>query len=150
MGSLKPKESIPSCLQSTQLIRSNQETNLVQILAKSWRKNILPSTTGSPLPSPLPTTDGRPYPTVAGRPQERNFYDESMKFNCSSQFLLLIESKVCVLDSIDSRFFIGSWSFKSSTEILQIKEEILGEIGSKFNNCKRIHIISFPPLIFNF
>ncbi|KAI5663380.1 hypothetical protein M9H77_22703 [Catharanthus roseus] len=119
MGSLRPKESIPSCLQSTQLNRSNQGTNLQEILAKSWRKNTLQSS--------LPIDDGSPYPVIDGRPQED---DESMEFNCSSQFFLLIES----------RLFIGSWSFKSSIKVLQIKEEILGEIGSKFNSYNRIYI----------
>ncbi|KAI5654528.1 hypothetical protein M9H77_31715 [Catharanthus roseus] len=111
MGSLKAMESIPSCLQSTQLIRSNQGTNLDQILDKSWRKYTLLLTTGSLLPSLLPTTDGGVRLTVAGRPREGNFV-----------------------------LFIGSWSFKSSIEVPQIKEEILGDIWIQFFKYNMIHI----------
>ncbi|KAI5681986.1 hypothetical protein M9H77_03214 [Catharanthus roseus] len=53
MESLRPKESIPSCLQSIQLIRSNQGTNLEWNSAKYWRKHTLPSMAGSPLPMPV-------------------------------------------------------------------------------------------------
>ncbi|KAI5681015.1 hypothetical protein M9H77_02242 [Catharanthus roseus] len=49
MRSLKAKESIPSCLQSTELIRSNEGTNLEQILAKYGGK------------SPYRPRQGHPY-----------------------------------------------------------------------------------------
>ncbi|KAI5672873.1 hypothetical protein M9H77_13237 [Catharanthus roseus] len=44
--------------------------------------------------------------------------DESMEFNCSSQFLLLIESRVYVLDSIDFRSSIlFDWVFDMFLEL---------------------------------
>ncbi|KAI5681026.1 hypothetical protein M9H77_02253 [Catharanthus roseus] len=46
-------ESILSCLQSAQLIRSNGGTNLEQILAKCWRKSTLTPIAGSSLQSQI-------------------------------------------------------------------------------------------------
>ncbi|KAI5653326.1 hypothetical protein M9H77_30513 [Catharanthus roseus] len=52
MGSLEAMESIPSCLQSTQLIRRNEGTNMEKILAKYEEKS--------------PSADGRASPTIDG------------------------------------------------------------------------------------
>ncbi|KAI5658096.1 hypothetical protein M9H77_26889 [Catharanthus roseus] len=85
--------------------------------------------------------DGRVTPTVAG----------SFLFmgELAPNYLPLTVGST-LSSSVDlgsDMFFIGSWSFKSSIEVLQIKEEILGDIGSKFNNCKRIHINWYQSLI---
>ncbi|KAI5676586.1 hypothetical protein M9H77_07536 [Catharanthus roseus] len=75
--------------------------------------------------------------------------DESMKFNWSSQFILLIESRVYVLDSIEFRSSIlGDWGFEKAktrnTHPKIIKKRnmlILKDMSGlvdRCNRCKRL------------
>ncbi|KAI5667906.1 hypothetical protein M9H77_17759 [Catharanthus roseus] len=84
----------------------------------------LPPTASPPLPLPVgfcweylghwqATADGRFNTTVAGRHRASKDDDEYLEFNCSSQFLLLIESRVCVLDSANfSSSTLCCWGFE--------------------------------------
>ncbi|KAI5663881.1 hypothetical protein M9H77_23204 [Catharanthus roseus] len=60
-------------------------------------------------------------------------------YRLSLEFVFLIQF---ILGIVPHRFFIRSWNFKSSIEVLQIKEEILGGIWIQFFKHNRIHIPS--------
>ncbi|KAI5672391.1 hypothetical protein M9H77_12755 [Catharanthus roseus] len=70
-------------------------------------------------PKASATVAGRTLPALLGLGNLPSTDDESMELNCSSQFLLLIDSRVCVLDSIDFRSSIlCDWGFENLHELV--------------------------------